>query len=82
MEGSYYLFLCADFPISQRRFFYYLSGCDLPDSYLAYDIKNDHLTLFIPPVDPEDVIWSGMPLLQKEALEKRGSSPEFVLCYD
>ncbi|TIA50286.1 X-Pro dipeptidase [Aureobasidium pullulans] len=54
----------------QRRFFYYLSGCAVPDAYLAYDIKNDHLTLFIPPIDPEDVIWSGLPLLEKEALEK------------
>ncbi|KAH0070157.1 hypothetical protein KCU66_g22757, partial [Aureobasidium melanogenum] len=30
----------------QRRFFFYLSGCAVPDSYLAYDIKNDYLTLF------------------------------------
>lgn len=42
----------------------------MPDSYLAYDIKNDYLTLFIPPIDPEDVIWSGLPLLEKEAMEK------------
>ncbi|KAH0155661.1 X-Pro dipeptidase, partial [Aureobasidium melanogenum] len=54
----------------QRRFFFYLSGCAVPDSYLAYDIKNDYLTLFIPPIDPEDVIWSGLPLLEKEAMEK------------
>jgi Xaa-Pro dipeptidase len=42
----------------------------VPDSYVAYDIKTDHLTLFIPPIDPEDVIWSGLPLLEKEALDK------------
>ncbi|GAB7354293.1 hypothetical protein MBLNU459_g4815t1 [Dothideomycetes sp. NU459] len=54
----------------QRRYFYYLSGCSLPDCYVAYDIKKDHLTLFIPPIDPEDVIWSGLPLLEKDALDK------------
>jgi Xaa-Pro dipeptidase len=26
--------------------------------------------LFIPPIDPEDVIWSGLPILEKEAMEK------------
>jgi Xaa-Pro dipeptidase len=54
--------------LSQRRYFYYLSGCDLADSYLTYDITQDKLTLFIPPVDPESVIWSGLPLSSEEAL--------------
>lgn len=42
----------------------------LPDSYLVYDAKADQLTLFIPPVDPEEVIWSGLPLSPAEALER------------
>ncbi|MCJ1237317.1 hypothetical protein MMC14_005302 [Varicellaria rhodocarpa] len=54
-------------PFRQRRNFYYLSGCDLPDSYLAYNIETTHLTLFIPPIDPDDVIWSGLPLSPAEA---------------
>lgn len=33
-------------------------------------MKDDHLTLFIPPVDAEDVIWSGLPLLPNQAMEK------------
>ncbi|KAI9737007.1 MAG: hypothetical protein M1834_000596 [Cirrosporium novae-zelandiae] len=37
-------------------------------SYLAYNIKTAKLTLFIPPVDPESVIWSGLPLSPTEAL--------------
>lgn len=37
---------------------------------MCYNVKKDHLTLFIPPVNPDDVIWSGMPLTPKEALEK------------
>ena len=52
----------------QRRPFYYLSGCLLPDSYLIYDTSSDKLTLFIPPVDPESVIWSGLPMSASDAL--------------
>ncbi|KAB8267521.1 putative Xaa-Pro aminopeptidase pepP [Aspergillus minisclerotigenes] len=56
-------------PFRQRRFFYYLSGCSLPDSYLIYDINADKLTLFIPPIDAEEVIWSGLPLSADEAMK-------------
>ncbi|KAJ9403920.1 hypothetical protein DTO045G8_8328 [Paecilomyces variotii] len=55
-------------PFRQRRPFFYLSGCELPDSYLAYNIKTDELTLFIPGIDPDSVIWSGLPLSPEEAL--------------
>jgi Xaa-Pro dipeptidase len=41
----------------------------LPDSYFAYDLVTDKSTLFIPPVEPDAVIWSGLPLSEKEALE-------------
>ena len=51
----------------QRRFFFYLSGCLLPDSYLTYDVKSDKLTLYIPPIDPDEVIWSGLPMSPAEA---------------
>ncbi|KAH1395530.1 hypothetical protein KXW21_007631 [Aspergillus fumigatus] len=54
-------------PFRQRRPFFYLSGCPLPDSCLVYDLSEDQLTLFIPPVDPEDVIWSGLPMSTEEA---------------
>ncbi|KAE8151503.1 peptidase M24, structural domain-containing protein [Aspergillus avenaceus] len=56
-------------PFRQRRFFYYLSGCLLPDSCLIYDVNADKLILFIPPIDPEEVVWSGLPLSQDEALK-------------
>ncbi|KAL4889118.1 putative Xaa-Pro aminopeptidase pepP [Aspergillus ambiguus] len=55
-------------PFRQRRPFFYLSGCLLPDASLVYDVSSDKLTLFIPPIDPEDVIWSGLPLSPSEAL--------------
>ena len=54
----------------QRRYFFYLSGCELPDSYLTYEIASKKLTLFIPPVEPDEVIWSGLPMTTKEAEAK------------
>ncbi|KAF4242685.1 hypothetical protein CNMCM8980_000474 [Aspergillus fumigatiaffinis] len=54
-------------PFRQRRPFFYLSGCPLPDSCLVYNLSEDQLTLFIPPVDPEDVIWSGLPMSTEQA---------------
>ncbi|KAL4768927.1 putative Xaa-Pro aminopeptidase pepP [Aspergillus nidulans var. acristatus] len=57
-------------PFRQRRPFFYLSGCLLPDSSLVYNINSDQLTLFIPPINRDDVIWSGLPLSAAEALER------------
>ncbi|KAF2877365.1 putative Xaa-Pro aminopeptidase pepP [Massariosphaeria phaeospora] len=57
-------------PFRQRRFFYYLSGCILGDSYLTYDIASEKLTLFIPPIEPDEVMWSGLPMSVEEAQEK------------
>jgi len=54
----------------QRRYFFYLSGCKLPDAYITYNISQDHLTLFIPPIDPDSVIWAGLPESKEEALSK------------
>ena len=54
----------------QRRHFYYLTGCDLPDCYFAYDIAADRSTLWIPPIDPAFVMWAGMPLLPDQALKR------------
>jgi Xaa-Pro dipeptidase len=42
----------------------------LPDSYLTYNIPTDTLTLFIPPIEPDSVIWAGLPVTSKEALEQ------------
>lgn len=55
---------------SQRRYFYYLTGCNLADCFFTYDIQSSKSTLFIPPIDPDDVIWSGLPLSIDEALAK------------
>ena len=37
---------------------------------MAYNIEKSHLTLFIPPIEPDSVIWSGLPLSPDEALRK------------
>ncbi|KAI0128280.1 putative Xaa-Pro aminopeptidase [Xylariales sp. AK1849] len=57
-------------PFRQRRAFMYLTGVDVADCYLIYDIATSHSTLFIPPIDPESVVWSGLPLTPEEALAK------------
>ncbi|KAI1860058.1 hypothetical protein JX265_009982 [Neoarthrinium moseri] len=57
-------------PFRQRRAFMYLTGVDVADCYLIYDMATSHSTLFIPPTDPESVIWAGLPLSPEEALER------------
>ncbi|KAL8690791.1 MAG: hypothetical protein Q9218_003840 [Villophora microphyllina] len=57
-------------PFRQRRPFFYLSGCALPDCHLTYETSTSTLTLFIPPLNPDSVIWSGLPLLPPDALKK------------
>lgn len=55
-------------PFHQRRYFYYLTGCELPDCSLIYNIETEKSTLFIPPIDPDEVIWSGLPMTVEAAL--------------
>ncbi|KKA28118.1 hypothetical protein TD95_002331 [Thielaviopsis punctulata] len=55
------------FRTSQRRAFFYLTGCKLADCFFLYDSATDHSTLFIPPIDPDSVIWSGLPMSVDEA---------------
>jgi Xaa-Pro dipeptidase len=46
-----------------------MTGCELSDCHYIYDMATERSTLFIPPVDPESVIWSGLPVSASEALE-------------
>lgn len=55
---------------SQRRSFFYLTGCNLPDCIYTYEIATDRATLYIPPIDPDSVIWSGLPLSADEAVQQ------------
>lgn len=46
----------------------YLTGVDdVADCYFTYESASDKSTLYIPPVDPESVVWSGLPLSAEEA---------------
>jgi Xaa-Pro dipeptidase len=47
-----------------------MTGCALPECYATYDIAKEKLTLFIPPIDPDEVIWSGLPMSPEEAIKK------------
>lgn len=58
-------------PFRQDRYFYYLTGAeDIEGGHVTYDIRAKKLTLYLPPVDDDDVMWSGMPISLQEALEK------------
>lgn len=54
-------------PFRQNRYFFYLSGVSIPGSHVIYDCKNDRLVLYLPNIDEEDVMWSGLPLSLEEA---------------
>jgi Xaa-Pro aminopeptidase len=60
----------SDMPAAfrQRRYFYYLSGCDEASCQMVYDIKRDVLTLFIPRVNPDRVFWNGRGSTPAEAM--------------
>ncbi|EGW32667.1 uncharacterized protein SPAPADRAFT_61737 [Spathaspora passalidarum NRRL Y-27907] len=57
-------------PIRQNRYFFYLTGCNIPGSHVLYDSARDKLVLYLPNVDKEDIMWSGLPLSQEDALKK------------
>nr|AAU09720.1 YFR006W [Saccharomyces cerevisiae] len=66
LEGNKYCDTNKDF--RQNRYFYHLSGVDIPASAILFNCSTDKLTLFLPNIDEEDVIWSGMPLSLDEAM--------------
>lgn len=39
--------------------FFYLTGVNFQDCSVIYDIANDHLTLWLPFVDPRQILWFG-----------------------
>ncbi|CAI6488696.1 AIS_HP2_G0016230.mRNA.1.CDS.1 [Saccharomyces cerevisiae] len=66
LEGNKYCDTTREF--RQNRYFYHLSGVDIPASALLFNCNTDKLTLFLPDIDEEDVMWSGMPLSLDEAV--------------
>ncbi|KAK6332013.1 hypothetical protein TWF718_002551 [Orbilia javanica] len=53
----------------QKRYFYYLTGYDLPDGHVTYDIGTDTLTLWILRPDPKEKLWSGPSPTPKTLLQ-------------
>jgi Xaa-Pro dipeptidase len=43
----------------QRRYFYYLTGANFADCAVTYEIAAEKLTLWIPYVEPRQVLWYG-----------------------
>ncbi|KAF9872713.1 metallopeptidase family M24 [Colletotrichum karsti] len=43
----------------QRRYFYYLSGANFADCAVTYEVARDRLILWIPYVEPRQVLWFG-----------------------
>lgn len=58
-------------PIRQNRYFHYLTGIDqISGAYVLYHVLKDKLTLFLPDVDADDIMWSGLPLSPEDALKE------------
>ena len=57
-------------PFRQRRYFYYLSGCNESDCYVTYNISTDLLVLYIPKVDLRHAVWGGAGSTIPEAYAK------------
>ncbi|KAI4731498.1 putative Xaa-Pro aminopeptidase [Aureobasidium sp. EXF-10728] len=54
----------------QHRYFLYLSGCQEPDCSVTYDIATDKLILWLAPINPRKVVWTGRGSTVQEALDK------------
>lgn len=57
-------------PVRQNRYFYYLSGSDIPGCHILYNGSADKLTLYLPNIDYDDIMWSGLPLSIEDAIKK------------
>ena len=57
-------------PFRQDRYFYYLTGCNEPNCYVAYDIAQDKLTLWLPPINLERAFYDGRGSTIEEAMDK------------
>lgn len=58
-------------PFRQDRYFNYLTGAhDLSASAVTYDVEHKLLTLWLPLIDNDDVMWSGLPISPEQAKAK------------
>ncbi|KAL5606724.1 hypothetical protein BROUX41_003118 [Berkeleyomyces rouxiae] len=57
-------------PFRQRRYFFYITGANFPNCYVTYDIAKEHLILWVPRVEPRQIMWYGSTPSPEECLEK------------
>lgn len=57
-------------PFRQSRYFYYITGATEPDCHVLYHINSMRLVLYLPPIDEDSVMWSGLPKSPEEALKE------------
>lgn len=67
---KYYPYSDSEQPFRQNRYFYYLTGCNLPNTHVFFDLSTEELVLFLPEVTVDDMMWSGSPLSIEEAAKK------------
>ncbi|CDH56841.1 xaa-pro aminopeptidase [Lichtheimia corymbifera JMRC:FSU:9682] len=51
----------CELPFRQESNFYYLTGVAEPGFHVVIDIATQRIQLFAPAVNPDDVIWMGLP---------------------
>ncbi|KAI7901048.1 peptidase M24, structural domain-containing protein, partial [Cokeromyces recurvatus] len=51
----------VELPFRQESNFFYVTGVAEPDFHVTIDIETKHVRLFAPNVNPELVMWMGMP---------------------
>ncbi|VEU20992.1 DEKNAAC101820 [Brettanomyces naardenensis] len=67
----YYEYCDETIALRQNRYFHYLTGVDqIPGCFILFTLADDKSTLYLPEIDWEDVMWSGMPINPKEAAAK------------
>ena len=55
-------------PLAYRISFYYIAGADFDNCAVTYDIASDSLVLWVPYIDPHQVLWYGTSPGPKECL--------------
>jgi len=68
LEGYTTILVCL--PLFPKHSFYYLSGANFPDCAVTYDIAHDNLILWVPYVEPRQVLWYGSTPSPKECLSR------------
>ncbi|KAF7728038.1 hypothetical protein EC973_006674 [Apophysomyces ossiformis] len=51
----------VELPFRQESNFFYVTGVSEPGFHVVIDITTKHIQLIAPPVNPDEVMWMGMP---------------------